>query len=129
VREFAADFEWEEDAQSALERRAAELDRDWRGYAEDLGLMLYDVFDVQERAAGFRWLSLEEIEVLQGQRKAESKKLSAAEHKAAAKASQPRYEGQLIKPEAAFFHASIRESMLDCHPERVRFARQTGLSR
>ena len=93
VREFAADFEWEEDAQSALERRATELDSDWRHYEEDLGLMLYDVFDVHERAEGFRWLSPEEIEVLQGQRKAESKKLSAAARKAAAKASQPRYEG------------------------------------
>ncbi len=129
VREFAADFEWEEDAQSALERRATELDSDWCHYEEDLGLMLYDVFDVHERAEGFRWLSPEETAVLQEPRKAESKKLSAAERKAAAKASQPHYEGQLIKPEATFFHASVRESTLDCHPERVRFARQIGFSR
>lgn len=129
VREFAADFEWEEDAQSALERRATELDSDWRHYEEELGLMLYDVFDVHKRAEGFRWLSPEEIEVLQEQRKAESKKLSAAERKAAAKASQPHCEGQLIKPEATFFHASVQESTLDCHPERVRFARQIGFSR
>lgn len=123
VREFAADFEWEEDAQSALERRATELDSDWSHYEEELGLMLYDVFDVHGRAEGFRWLSPEEIEVLQGQRKAESKKLSAAARRGAAKASQPHYEGRPVKPEAAFFHASVRKSKLDCHPERVRFAR------
>ena len=56
VREFAADFEWEEDAQSALERRATELGSSWRHYEEELGLMLYDVFDAHERAEGFRWL-------------------------------------------------------------------------
>ncbi len=84
---------------------------------------------MHERAEGFRWLSPEETAVLQEPRKAESKKLSAAERKAAAKASQPHYEGQLIKPEATFFHASVRESTLDCHPERVRFARQIGFSR
>jgi CRISPR-associated protein Cas5d len=127
VREFAADFEWEEDAQSALERRATELDSDWSHYEEDLGLMLYDVFDVHERTEGFRWLSPEEIEVLQGQRKTESKKLSAAARRDAAKASQPHYEGRPVKPGAAFFHARVKESKLDCHPERVRFARQAGV--
>ena len=127
VREFAADFEWAEDAQSVLERRATELDSDWRHYEEELGLMLYDVFDVHERAEGFRWLSPEEIEVFQGQRKAESKKLSAAARRDAAKASQPHYEGRSVKPGAAFFHASVKESKLDCHPERVRFARQAGV--
>jgi CRISPR-associated protein Cas5d len=127
VREFAADFGWEEDAQSALERRTTELESDWRPYEEELGLMLYDVFAVHGRAEGFRWLSPEEIEVLQGQHQAESKKLSAAARRGATKASQPHYEGRLVKPEAMFFHASVRESKLDCHPERVRFARQAGV--
>src|SRR5215831_17763899 len=127
VREFAADFEWEEDAQAALERRATELESDWRHYEEELGLMLYDVFAVHGRAEGFRWLSLEEIEVLQGQRQDESKKLSAAARRGAMKASQPPYEGRLVKPEATFFHASVRASKLDCHPERVWFARQAGV--
>jgi CRISPR-associated protein Cas5d len=129
VREFAADFEWEEDAQAALERRAAELNSNWRSCEEELGLMLYDVFAVHERAEGFRWLSPEEIAVLQGLRQAESKKLSAAARRGATKASPFHYEGQLVKPEATFFHASVRESKLDCHPERVRFARQAGFSR
>jgi CRISPR-associated protein Cas5d len=127
VREFAADFGWEEDAQSALERRTTELESDWRPYEEELGLMLYDVFAVHGRAEGFRWLSPEETEVLQGQRQAESKKLSAAARRGATKASQLHYEGRLVKPEAMFFHASVRTSKLDCHPERVRFARQAGV--
>lgn len=128
VREFAADFEWEEDAQAALERRTAELASDWRSYEEALGLMLYDVFAVHERAEGFRWLSPEEIAVLQEQRQAENKKLSAAARRGATKASQSHYEGRLVKPEATFFHASVRASKLDCHPERVQFARQADVA-
>jgi CRISPR-associated protein Cas5d len=129
VREFAADFEWEEDAQSALERRAAKLDSNWRDYEEELGLMLYDVFDVHKRAEGFRWLHPEEIEALQAQREAENKGLSTAAHKTTAKVPLPRYEGKPVQPEAIFFHASVRASRLDCHPERIQFARQVGLSR
>ena len=125
VREFAADFEWEEDAQAALERRAAELGSNWRGYEEELGLMLYDVFDRKERAEGFRWLHPEEIEAVRARRVAEGKALSAAARKAAAKVPLPRYEGRLVKPEAAFFHASVKASTLDCHPERIQFARSS----
>jgi CRISPR-associated protein Cas5d len=128
VREFAADFEWEEDTQTALERRATELGSDWRSYGEELGLMLYDMFDVHERATGFRWLHPEEIEVLQAQPGVGSKHPSASQRKAAAKALRLRHEGQIVKPRAAFFHASVEESKLDCHPERVRFARQSGFS-
>lgn len=124
VREFAADFEWEDDAQAALARRAADLKYDWREYAEDLGLMLYDVFDRNERAEGFRWLRPDEIEVVRLQREAEGKTLSAAARKAAAKVPLPRHEGQLARPAATFFHAYVKESTLDCHPERVRFAQQ-----
>jgi len=87
------------------------------------------VFDVHERAEGFRWLSPEDIEVLQGQRKTESKKLSASARRGAMKASQPHYAGRLVKSEATFFHASVRTSKLDCYPERVRFARQSSFNR
>src|SRR5262249_35078220 len=127
VREFATDFEWEEDAQAALERRTTALESDWRHYEAELGLMLYDIFAVHERAERFRWLRPEEIVVLQEPRQAESRKLSAAARRGATKASQPHYEGRLVKPEATFFHASVRASKLDCHPERVRFARQAGV--
>jgi CRISPR-associated protein Cas5d len=126
VREFAADFEWEEDAQAALERRAAELGCNWRDDDEELGLMLYDVFDQHERATGFRWLHPEAIETLRRQREAEGKTMSATARPAAANNALPNPEGKLVKPRAIFFHASVKASTLDCHPQRVHFARSNG---
>lgn len=107
VREFAADFDLEDDAQAALERRSAELGKSYKSIwpEEDLGLMLYDVFGHEQRAQGFRWLTEEEQE-------AQSKKQTA-----------PRWEGLLVKPEAVFFQADIKDAKLDCHPQRIRLAR------
>jgi CRISPR-associated protein Cas5d len=101
MREFAADFDWEDDTQAAWERRSAELGEDCRNLAQDqdLGLMLYDVFDSEQRSEGFRWRSEED---LFGQKTAS------------------RWEGKLVRPEAAFFHAQIKDAKLDCHPQRVR---------
>lgn len=105
VREFTADFDLETDAQQALERRAKELERDWRTIwpEEDLGLMLYDVFDPRQRQKGFRWL--EEAKQLGKHTERDSKA--------------PSYEGQLIKPQPVFFRARIHDARLDCHPERT----------
>ena len=107
VREFAADFDWEDDAQAAHERRATELGKNLQSIwpEDELGLMLYDVFDHEQRMQGFRWLTKEEQE-------APPKKKSA-----------PRWEGSLVKPEAVFFRANIKDAKLDCHPNRVRLAR------
>ena len=107
VREFAADFDWEDDAQGALDRRAAELGKNLQSIwpEEELGLMLYDVFDHEQRTHGFRWLTKEELE-------AQPKKKNA-----------PRWAGLLIKPEAVFFQANIKDAKLDCHPNRVRLVR------
>jgi CRISPR-associated protein Cas5d len=95
VREFAADFDWEQDPQVALERRAAEVreDKDWRRIwpEEDLGLMLYDVFDHRWRAQGFR--------------------LPA--------------KSKSNKPQAAFFHGRVQNARMDCHPERVKIIART----
>jgi CRISPR-associated protein Cas5d len=112
VREFAADFEYEEDAPSALERRTQELGIDCRAYNEDLGLMLYDVFTLEDRAIGFQWLP-EQFE-LTGTRPPKGK----------AKQSAHRFAGVQAKPQAIFFHAAVKQGMLDCHPDRVRFARR-----
>lgn len=49
LREFAADFEWVEDAQMILEQRTASY------LNEDLGIMLYDVFPPQDRVKG-KWV-------------------------------------------------------------------------
>lgn len=110
VREFAADFELEEDAQTAFERRRLELGIDGNVYTEDLGLMLYDVFSLPDRAAGFQWLA--ESSDLAGVRPAKGK----------AKQSATRFAGVQAKPQAIFFHAAVKQGTLDCHPDRVRFA-------
>ena len=121
VREFAADFDWEHDAQGALERRAEELQRDWRAIwpGEDLGIMLYDVFDYRHRAHGFRWLAAEEIEQSMETASLPVGKAGAAARRPEVEES-PRHEGMVIKPQAAFFHATINDACLNCHPEKVR---------
>lgn len=103
VREFAADFEWAENPQSALEQR----NPNWQSVNEDAGLMLYDVFDANERASGFKWLSDREIEVLKTAARKKGRQLS-------------RSNRAPIKPKAAFFHAKIERATMQCHPERVR---------
>jgi CRISPR-associated protein Cas5d len=111
MREFAADFEWEPDADAALVRRIAELGQAPERFDEDLGLMLYDVFDHHRRAAGFRWLREEEMAVVA--RPAERRRRNAPQ------TEQVRWAGNLIRPQAAFFHAHIKQSKLDCHPGRI----------
>jgi CRISPR-associated protein Cas5d len=120
MREFAADFEWEPDADAAQARRAAELGRVAEPFNEDLGLILYDVFDHQERAHGFRWLRDSEIS---------NAAISNPPPKGRAKktAAQPsRWNRPPIKPQAAFFHAKIELSRMDCHPDRVRILTSTN---
>jgi CRISPR-associated protein Cas5d len=87
-------------------------------FTEDLGLMLYDVFNWQERGEGFRWLREDEI--------ANSAMVSprtGRQPRAGEKVV--RHKGQLITPAAAFFHARVERSRLDCHPERVRILTTT----
>ena len=100
MREFAADFEWVDDPQAALEQRAAELGVNWRQPDEDLGLMLYDVFSPKARALGFRWKRPEELG-------------------AKPKNKTPRFVGGLAQPRACFFRARIEDSTLACHPDEV----------
>jgi CRISPR-associated protein Cas5d len=109
VREFAADFEWEEDAQNALEKRQKELGIS--EYNEELGIMLYDVFDPLERIEGFRWLSEEE------------KKISQQKTKKQKKDIKDQIEGNLNSPNLTFFRAKLNNSLLDCHPDRVTIIR------
>jgi CRISPR-associated protein Cas5d len=127
VREFAADFEWEPDPQAALERRASNLQKDWRTIwpEEDLGLMLYDVFDCQQRAEGFRWLTAEEIAQAQAANMSAIAPAPKRKPKRETEKAPSLYEGVCIKPQAAFFHASIKNACLDCHPERVKIITNT----
>jgi CRISPR-associated protein Cas5d len=122
MREFAADFDWVEgDPDEALARRTAALGRSPEHYNEDIGLMLYDVFDHRERASGFRWLRPEEITASESSNSESSAPRRArgsprADQQAA---EPPRWTGKLIQPRAAFFKARVEKSTLDCHPARV----------
>ena len=123
MREFAADFEWEPDADAALQRRATELGQPTGKFNEDLGLMLYDVFAPQERAHGFRWLRPEELDQQEHDSERSFAGLQEGSHTKPRKefpGGQTRWTRVPIKPQPAFFHARIVESKLDCHPDRVR---------
>lgn len=114
VREFAADFEWVSDPHADFEHRVKETrpGEDWRHIwpNEDLGLMLYDIFDYQQREAGFRWLTNEERKLLTPENQKKKGKQTDIQ----------RFEGAIVKPQAAFFQARVYESRMDCHPDRVR---------
>ena len=126
-RDFAADFEWVQDVQGTLEQRAVEVradkeDKDWRKIwaEEDLGLMLYDVFDVNQREDGFRWLTDEELKTILSGQKSGVVKSPKTKKKTSPDSTIRYFEGTAITPRAAFFHAKIKDSQMDCHPERVK---------
>lgn len=97
VREFDAHFE-------LADEFTLSANDSWN---EDLGLMLYDVFDPAERASGFKFLSEEAIQKVRQKPKVN-------------------FEGYLCRPKPVFFRARIVNSTLDCHPDRVELVSQTG---
>ena len=121
MREFAADFDWEPDPDAALARRSVELGQS-SAINEPLGLMLYDLFDHRSRAAGFRWLTPDEEarhaaefeQSICALKKGEQTK-RRKEHTAA----RLRSTSAAIKPTPLFFQAVLKNSRLDCHPDRV----------
>ncbi len=125
VREFAADFDRHdvnhENSKTNAEGVGDDSSRTWN---DDLGLMLYDVFDFEARAAGFRWLRESEIEAMRAARTAEAAALTPAARRKREKESLPAREGNLVAPRPAFFHARVIDSVLDCHPSRVAIVRQ-----
>ena len=98
MREFVADFDWIENPDDVPLAN-------WPD--EDLGIMLYDVFDPAARNEGFRWLTEQEL--------------------AARGNGAERYEGRALKPQAVFFKARIENARMICHPERVKLLTQGGL--
>lgn len=130
MREFAADFEWEEDADTALRRRTIQLNQSAEQFNEDFGLMLYDVFDLEQRASGFRWLRSEEMAEKERLFEASPADLNKGEQTKRRKTfamSRSRSTCPPIKPEAAFFHAKVQASRMDCHPSRIHIlTSQTG---
>lgn len=122
MREFAADFEWEDDADAAFKRRAAELGQSTGQFTEDLGLMLYDVFDHHERAHGFRWLRPDETATKAREFEsslADLKKGEQTKRRKEFAANPTRWTRPPIKPQPSFFHACVKQSKLDCHPDRI----------
>lgn len=122
MREFAADFEWKTDADAAFKRRQTELGQTGQ-FNEDLGLMLYDVFDHRERADGFRWLHPEEVAQQAGdfdQSLVGLKKGEQTKRRKEFAASRARSNRPPIKPQPAFFQAKIEASRMDCHPNRIK---------
>ncbi|MBM4043812.1 MAG: type I-C CRISPR-associated protein Cas5 [Planctomycetes bacterium] len=97
MREFAADFEW-------VEARDGVALADWPD--EDLGIMLYDVFDPSARGEGFRWLTSDEI--------------------AASGEGTARHEGRILKPQAVFFNARVHNARMPCHPQKVKLITPKG---
>jgi CRISPR-associated protein Cas5d len=128
MREFAADFEWESDPQAALERRAAEIcdDKDWRNVwlEEDLGLMLYDVFDHERRSSGFRWRTDQEIRRCESSTDTTTPRLHGGAKKTPREGPLGPYEGVSVEPHAMFFRAHVRHAVMDCHPQRVKVIRK-----
>lgn len=61
---------------------------------DNLGLMLYDVFSPQKRRKGFMW-----------NKNPQGKK--------------DRYIGEMLQPNPCYFQAKIRDSVLQCHPEKL----------
>lgn len=124
MREFACDFEWEDDPDAALARRSDELypGRDWRSTwpAEKLGLMLYDVFNHDLRAHGFRWVGDAGVHLAVSPARTGAAARVKGGEKIRGKGGPPRYVGEKLSPQAYFFHAEINDATLDCNPERVR---------
>jgi len=129
MREFAADFWWEDDPDAAFDRRVAELGQSAPRGEEPLGLMLYDLFDPQGRAAGFRWLTDDELtthaanfeQSLTGLKKGEQTK-----RRNEFATTRLRSTSAPLKPQPLFFDARLRDGRLDCNPTRVLTASRAG---
>lgn len=63
-------------------------------WQDDLGLMLYDLFPPKERRKGFMW-------------------------NPQSKTKNDRYLGHKIIPQACYFQAKIKNSIMQCHPDQV----------
>lgn len=126
-REFAAEFEPVEDIENTLNQRSKEIygQTDWKRIwpDENLGLMLYDVFDHDQRVEGFRWLKDEELMERRQQREEQVRHLPKRDQRVLMKEPLAEYEGHIIRPMAYFFRARIKDARMECHPNRVELIR------
>ena len=119
VREFAANFDFIEDADAAFASSGAEPIP-----YEPLGLMLYDVFDWRQFKKGFKWLKTEDLAAARAQFELELAGLKKGEKTKELKAydtdSTHRFAGVKIDPRPSFFQAEIHNNALCCHPDDVK---------
>lgn len=119
VREFAADFDFVDDAEAAFASSGAVPIP-----YEPLGLMLYDVFDWRQFKAGFKWLKPDDLAAARAQFESSLAALKKGEKNKALKAydadTSRRFAGVKIEPKASFFQAEIRNNILHCHPEETK---------
>lgn len=124
MREFAADFELVvEDPDAFLTARLASLPEDEQAppMQQKLGLMLYDVFDPRLRHRGFRWFNPEELSSSDAEFEKSINHLPTREANQRRRARVvTRYDGDVIRPGAAFFQAEVKAGVMDCHPDRIR---------
>jgi CRISPR-associated protein Cas5d len=119
VREFAADFDFVDDAEAAFAASGAEPIP-----YEPLGLMLYDVFDWRQFKQGFKWLKPEDLAEARARFEAGLAGLKKGDRTKALKTydADParRFAGVAIEPKPSFFQAEIRANAMHCHPEDVK---------
>ncbi len=117
MREFAADFEEVDDLEATFRQRTTQLaaGRPVGLPSEDLGVMLYDVFAPEARAHGFRWLP-------HGDHHQDPRAHPDRLKKGAPKSGLG-YVGTEVKAESLYFHAVLDQGRIDCHPDRVRWAK------
>jgi CRISPR-associated protein Cas5d len=128
VREFDVNFSFEEaGADAAYERRKKELAAIKEPFEfikyEPLGLMLYDVFDYRGREQGFRWFREEEIASNYRQFESSIANLKKGDQSRRRKeyyVSERHFDGRKIQPRLTFFQAEIRDSVMCCHPDKVK---------
>ncbi|MEI6647170.1 MAG: type I-C CRISPR-associated protein Cas5c [bacterium] len=127
VREFDACFEYEEDADTAFDRRKKELTASNTPLAltkyEPLGLMLYDVFDHRLLEEGFKWLKPEDITAAREQFEQSLSSLKKGEKTKQLKEYDVDpdrfFVGKKITPRPSFFQAEIHDNSIQCHPDNV----------
>lgn len=122
VREFAADFDWEPIEDKKEQRPSVPTHDIGTSINEDFGLMLYDVFDPNDRAQGFRWLNSNELKEQENDFESSIQTLikgqQTKQREAFAK-NRLRSTCPPARPQPLFFNASMRNSRMDCHPERI----------
>jgi len=119
VREFAADFDFVEDAEAAFAVSGAEPIP-----YEPLGLTIYDIFDWRQFQKGFKWLKPEDLAAMRAQFEAGLVGLKKGQKATALKKFDAdhthRFAGEDIVPKPSFFQAEIRDNALHCHPDDVK---------